>query len=100
MKQNELNYYELIEFLRSVYEHLLDIEDASLVIPKRLQPILKDIVHDSISDIVFMLVCIDKTFNPELFPDDSKLDVVENYDIKEQANENWAYINTCRSFNY
>ena len=87
MKQNELNYYELLEFLCSVHEHLLDIEGVSLVIPKSYQPFVKDIVHDCISDIVMMLVSIDKTFNPELFPDDLKLDVDEYNDEKEQANE-------------
>ena len=69
MNQNELNYYELIEFLRAVHEHLLDMEGESLVIPKKHQPYVKEIIHDCIGEIIMMLCCIDTLVNPELFDD-------------------------------
>jgi len=87
MKRSELNYYELIELLRSFHEYLSDIEGDSIVIPKKHQPYVKDVVHECIGDIIMMLCCIDTTINPELLLE-SEQDIQAGLIRADEENEN------------
>ena len=81
MNANEIEHYELMEFLCSVIEHLDNYDGAMLNVPKKIAPEFSKVVHNSIGEIIFKLMCIDSLVNPEL------IEGAEGF-IREAENEN------------